>query len=258
MRQSFGLLLGASLLLSVPAHAAVITLNGSDFDVRYDDTLVGLFGQPTLSGNGRTIVFTPTGFSAQSTGTTGTVFRNDSVTFDLLPRAGKRVATVQVLEAGDYKVVKRSTSPLDPAVDVSGEIRLTNLFDGVSFVNGQLVKSAPLNVVCPTSSCATTPWTAAAILAAPLSWSDGSSPASPDLGAPIIRFFLEDLLTAESFAIGDSAFIQKKQVSNTITIDVDIDQVPVPLPAALPLLISALGGMVTVARRRSAESTPPA
>ncbi len=250
MRRAIPLAAVLALLTIGPAQAAIVTLSGTGFDVQYDDTLLGLFGTPTLSGNGQTIIFTPTQFSAFSLGAQGTVFKNDTVVFDLIPRGGNRVAQVTVLEAGDYKIVDRNATGIDPTVDVSGEIRLTNLFDGVSFAQSTLIKNAPLNVVCPNSSCAPTPWTAAATVFAPVSWSDGTSPSSPTIGAPTVRFLLEDLLTAESFVIGDSAFIQKKQASSTISINVDIDNIdPVPVPPALPLLGTALVAMLGLRRR---------
>lgn len=255
MKRLISLAIGAALMSAGTAQAALITLDGNGFDVVYDDQLLGLFGAPTLSGSGLTIIFTPTNFKAESTGTQGTIFQNQSVTFDLIPDATKRVSKVKTTERGDYKIVDAnpgSPTVQNPAVDVSGEIRLTNLWDGVSQEQSNLVKAAPLNVVCPDITCAPTQWAASASVTAPISWSDGLDlDVSPPTGAPTVRFFLQDFLTAQSFLSGDSAFIQKKLASSTITIDVDIDPIaPVPVPAALPLLASALGGLMTLGRRR--------
>ena len=40
-----------SLLVASPAHSAIQTITGSNFDLVYDDTKLGLFGAPSVAGN---------------------------------------------------------------------------------------------------------------------------------------------------------------------------------------------------------------
>jgi len=240
-----------SLASATTTQAALVTLDGDGFSVRYDDATIGAFGAPTLAGDRKTILFSPSRFEVHSSGTQGLVDGRAAIAFDIVPVAGKRLNWVNVIEAGDYRVVDRNPG-LDPspAVDVRGSVRLTNLYDGVSSVQKNLAKGSPLDTVCPDVSCAWSLWSAGARIWAPASWSNGTLGLSPPSGTTPLRFVLEDELIAESFAIGDSAVIQKKQASNTITIGVNLNTVvtPVPLPGTLALLLSALGGVV--ARRR--------
>ncbi len=67
----------------------------------------------------------------------------------LMPTNGRSPNWVNVIEAGDYEVVAPNNGPeRNPAVDVRGEIRLTNLLDDVGVVSKRLAKAAPLDVVC--------------------------------------------------------------------------------------------------------------
>ena len=48
-KQYLFILLG--LLIASPAHSAIQTITGSNFDLFYDKTKLGLFGAPSLAGN---------------------------------------------------------------------------------------------------------------------------------------------------------------------------------------------------------------
>lgn len=229
----------AALLQSLPAAAAIVTLDGNGFTAKYDDTQAGLslYGTPTLSGDGKTILFTPTTFSAQSSGTQGIVSTTGTVVFDIFADNGLKVTDTKVFEAGDYQVIRQNGANPAPAVNVFGEARVTNLFNGVATVVGSLVPTN-LGAVCLTLACTATDWTASSTIATPTGWNQTSGQ----------RFLLQNTLQAQSFNVGDSAFIQKKQSSTTIGITVDTT--PVPLPAALPLLLSSFGAIGAFTRRR--------
>lgn len=67
-------------------------------------------------------------FKAQSTGNVGTVFANSNVQFDIKTDTGLRLSDVSLVENGDYRLINRSGNlGLAPTVDVSGQLRLTNL-----------------------------------------------------------------------------------------------------------------------------------
>jgi len=238
-------------LASASTQAALVSLAGDGFSVLYDDATSGAFGAPTLAGDRKTILFSPNRFEVHSSGTQGLSTGRAAITFDIVPVAGKRLNWVNVIEAGDYRVVDRNPD-LDPSpgVDVRGTVQLTNLYDGVSSVQKNLAKASPLDTVCPDISCIWSSWSANARIWAPASWSNGTPGLSSPPGPTPLRFALEDELSAQSFALGDSAVIQKKQASNTITIGVNLNAVvtPVPLPGTLALLLPALGGLA--ARRR--------
>jgi hypothetical protein len=227
---------------TMTAQAAIVTLDGNGFIAKYDDTQSGLslYGTPTLSGDGKTILFTPTTFSALSSGTQGLVTTTGTVVFDIFADNGLKVSTLQVFEAGDYQVIRQNGANPAPAVNIFGEARITNLFNGTATAIGSLAPSN-LGVVCVTLACSATDWTASANVLTPAGWNQSSG----------TRFLLQNTLQAQSFAVGDSAFIQKKQSSTTIGITVDTT--PVPLPATLPLLLSGLGAMGAVGRRRRSK-----
>lgn len=236
------LILGTVLVAALyvgPASAAIVTLDGNGFIAKYDDAQPGLalYGTPTLSGDGKTILFTPTTFSALSSGTQGIVTTSGTVVFDMFADSGLKLSTLQVFEAGDYQVIRQNGANPAPAVNIFGEARLTNLFNGTATAIGSLTPTN-LGTVCLTLACTATDWTASANVVTPGGWNQSSG----------TRFLLQNTLQAQSFNAGDSAFIQKKQSSTTIGITVDTT--PVPLPAALPLMLSGLGAMGVFGRRR--------
>ena len=60
----------AAAIAALPAaQAATVTVTGERFDLVYDDSLVGLFGTPTLSGT--SLFFTPAAFKTQTLNGTG-------------------------------------------------------------------------------------------------------------------------------------------------------------------------------------------
>ena len=75
--------LAAVFALPCSAHAALVTLTGTDIQVTYDTVAdaaaLSLFGAPSLSGD--VLSFLPTTFTATSNNTTGNVLT--TATFDL-------------------------------------------------------------------------------------------------------------------------------------------------------------------------------
>ena len=91
----------ASAFCASGAIAATQTLNGTAFDISYDDAVVGLFGTPTLLGN--SLFFAPggsPGFSAQTDG--GLDVTNSTFSFTISANQGYTLNTFALLEEGDY------------------------------------------------------------------------------------------------------------------------------------------------------------
>ena len=49
--KKYFVLLAIGLLTSIQAFAAIQTITGTNFDLIYDDTKLGLFGAPSVAGN---------------------------------------------------------------------------------------------------------------------------------------------------------------------------------------------------------------
>jgi hypothetical protein len=107
----------AALVVSAgAAQAAQQTLAGTQFDVIYDDTKLGLFGTPTLAGN--VLFFTPNAFSAESTNGAELVTSNSTLSgLVLVAKPGFNFSSVALGEIGDYRLIGAGS-----AVDVSGRL----------------------------------------------------------------------------------------------------------------------------------------
>jgi hypothetical protein len=86
--------------VAVPAHAATQVLSGSHFDVIFDDSALGLFGAPSLSGD--TIYFSPTAFVAQSAIGSGRITLNQSVSLQLMLHGGRSIQSISLTEGGTF------------------------------------------------------------------------------------------------------------------------------------------------------------
>lgn len=220
---------------STPALAALVTLNGNGFDLTYDDATTGLFGAPSLSGDGRTIIFSPSLFVAESLDSQGTRTTNSTVHMTLRPDAGLSIGLLELTERGDYELIRsgEGNNP-GPSVSATGQLRALNLSSGGAEITDNLtITSGPFTTV-----------------GSNVDW-EGEASLDPSLfpqqfgpGA-LLRLTLENRLTARSFNLGDSAFIEKK--TGLVGIDVNV----IPLPGALALMLSALGVLLGLRTSRS-------
>jgi hypothetical protein len=224
------------------ASAAPVVLDGDGFSAIYDDAIVSLFGTPTLSGDGKTILFSPLSFKATASGTQGAVFANSNTQFDIILDNNQKLTGVSLIENGDYRLVNRDGDPA-PAVDVSGELRLTNLYTGTD-TNIVNFTAGTLSTVCTSlNGCGLTPWATTASIGAPDAWVD-------NLGNPVdVRVRLQNDLTAESYQVRDIAEIEKKHASQTVAITPHLDTV-VPVPGAVWLFGSAMAGFIGLRRKQ--------
>ncbi|CAD6877683.1 hypothetical protein [Methylomonas albis] len=235
---------GVISMLSGNASAALISLDGDGFTAIYDDTALGLFGTPTLSGDGKSVLFSPLNFKAQSTGNVGTVFANSNVQFDIKTDSGLSLSGVNLVENGDYRLINRSGSVgLAPAVDASGQLRLTNLWNGIDYIASGFSAGLLTNTCSTSSNCPLSVWSASATLSTPTVWGNAD-----------VRVRIQNDLTAESFIAGDSALIEKKQSTQSLVFTPFIEggTTAVPVPGAAWLFGSALVGLMGLRRKVSA------
>jgi hypothetical protein len=191
--------------ISAQAFAAIQTITGTNFDLVYDDTKLGLFGAPSVAGNN--IFFTPNNFKAESLNGAGIVTNNSTINgMQLVAKNGFRFGSIDLSEFGDYLM-----RDAESFVSVSGQLRA---FDGANFAatntSSSLIvsPSTPLNIVDGMNH----DWSATASI------TNTTAAKSGLVGwlnsANIVNITVENLLTAytEAGPGPEQAFIEKKAV----------------------------------------------
>ena len=226
--------LAAAALVGGPALAATQTLTGATFDVQYDDALLGLFGAPSLVGN--TIYFTPTNYKAESVNGQGFVTANSTINLKILPHLDEDLASVALLERGDY-----SLEGAGSFVRVTGQLRSFSIDNPLYEITSSITPSAPLNV----ADGSLHNWQATAALNyaadAQLAYSRG------------VNVTLENLLrayTSTSLAGPSLAFIEKKFTGGAVSLTVTT----VPEPGSFVLLGAGLLVLARTVNRRSVQA----
>ena len=194
-----------ALLIASPAQAAIQTITGTDFDLVYDDTKLGLFGAPGLSG--ANIFFTPNNFKAESLNGAGIVTSNSTVNgLQLVAKNGFQFGSITLTEFGDYLM-----RDADSFVSVSGQLRA---FDGANFIATNTASSlvvsssTPLNII----DGANHDWQASASITNATASKSGLTGWLSN--SKVVNVTVENLLTAYT-EIGpgpEQAFIEKKAV----------------------------------------------
>lgn len=227
------------------AQAALVTLSGTDFDLTYDTTKLGLFGAPTLAGN--SIFFTFNAFAAESLNGAGVVTQNSTVSgLVLKAKNGFEFGAFDLAEFGDYKLNGSGSS-----VQVSGQLRAFSIASAINTqtaANLSLAPGSSLNL----NDGLLHDWAALARIDA------NTQPQSvpPVFGVPTnviqarareVGLTIENQLTAftdpQSAGLRQ-AFIEKKFAGVQMTVS------PVPLPPSVALMAAGLAAGLWLVRRR--------
>ena len=236
MKKQFVLLV-FGLIVSSQASAAIQTITGTNFDLIYDDTKLGLFGAPSVAGNN--IFFTPNNFKSESLNGAGIVTSNSTINgMQLVAKNGFRFGSIDLTEFGDYLM-----RDAESFVSVSGQLRA---FDGANFAatntsSSLLVSpSTPLNIIDGMNH----DWLAIASI------TDSTAAKSGLVGwlssADIVNITVENLLTAytDPGPGPEQAFIEKKAIGVGLLVS------PVPEPSMWSLLSAGLFLLGMIASRR--------
>ncbi len=212
------------LFTALPAQAAVVTLSGSTVDYTFNDSLLGLFGTPSITGN--TLYFTPTTFSAQSSNGMGFTLTNSTLNIQVSAKPGYVFNGVGLKEHGDYLLLGGKTH-----VYVTGQLRVFSQSHPLAYLTDSITPTSPMNIKgYPTHN-----WNAVAginLTEYPSYFSN-----SP------INVTIENLLTANTLKDGTLAFIEKKFVG--------LDVVTAPVPEVNDWLLMLVGlGLVGLQMRR--------
>jgi hypothetical protein len=130
------------LLISSPALSATVTKVGTNFDVVYDDTKLGLFGGLDLVGDN--LFFTPNNFKAESYNGTGlNVTSSTANDIRLIAKGDFKFGSIGLQEFGDYFLLGGGQ------VSLGGQLRAfdpTKPFATQSSANIFVSSTTPLNL----------------------------------------------------------------------------------------------------------------
>ncbi len=107
-----GLLAGLS---HTPANASLVTVSGTNVDFIYDDSLLGLYGTPTISGDN--LFFSPTQFRSSSLNGAGMSSTSATTYIDIHAHDGYSFGSLALTEIGDYKLLGQNSF-----VNIGGEM----------------------------------------------------------------------------------------------------------------------------------------
>lgn len=231
------------------SHAALVTVIGTNFDLTYDTTKLGLFSAPTLVGD--SLFFTFNNFAAQSLNGAGAVALNSTISGLLLTaKNGFQFGAFNLAEFGDYRL-----NGTNSAVEVTGQLRA---FDTANSILTQTTDNLLVNPLTPLTlnDNQLHDWNATARIDS----STAPVPVPPLFGvaqnviqarAKEVGMTIENQLTAYTDPAGSglrNAFIEKKFAGVQMTVTA------VPLPPSLPLMAAGLSVMVFLLRRRRADA----
>lgn len=213
--------------ISGAAYSASVTLAGTNVDFKFDDTLLGLFGPASVSGN--SLYFTPVDFDAKSSNGAGYAFTNDTMNIKMTVHPGWSFSSIGLTERGDYLLLGSGTT-----AEVAGQIRVFDIASPLIELTDSIEATSPLNLPgVPTHN-----WTANA--AVDLSaWNS----------AQTVNVTVENLLLASSSGASSVAFVEKKFLGLT---PIFTAVTPVPEAETYAMMLAGLGLVGWAARRRRA------
>lgn len=212
-----------SVAISASASAATISLNGEGFSVSWDDSVASLFGSPTLVGNNLT--FNPTAFSVSSvTNAWSTLVGTFNMTVSAW--SGYQLDSVGFVDGGSYALLGAGART---AVG-------TSLFVSPN-------DSAGLAAFSESSGASGT-----GIGYGSWALGEGESPEITGLAAQSANVGLSAFLAANG---GGADNFASASVSTAKLSFSAIPVAPVPEPEAYLMLLTGLGMVGLIARRRS-------
>ena len=214
-------------IAAAPASAAIQTVNGSFFDISYDDTLAGLFGTPTIVGN--TIQWFPSGSPGFSAYSAGDGIQKANSTFGLTitvkPDTAYKITGFDLRESGDYSYFGSGTV----GVGLAGQLRVT--------------PQDPFSSTMISNITSTSPFTPNPVLDfSTKNWNATASVSTAEITKANVS--IENLLFAYTppGSFPTQAFIEKKEAFLHVTV--------VPEAQTYMMLLAGLGLIGTIAHRR--------
>ena len=208
------------IAFSGASNATLITANGSNVSFTYDDSLLGLYGVPSVSGN--SLIFAPTNFSASSTVSSPYDFINSSVIVTINSLSSP-INKVSLLELGNYTKIGGSAE-----VAATGTLIMTDLTNTLTSVS---------NIIPTAASFVTT--------AFPNPVGNWDAKANGDLlNSFSVLASINNILGTQKMQASDYALINKLSVSLTATVSA------VPLPQAVWLFGIGLMGLLSLSKRK--------
>jgi len=205
------------------SNADLITTNGNEVSFTYDDSLVGLLGTPTVSGD--TLSFLPSNFSASREGVTGTVYTNSSFKVTITSLYGSTISNIALTELGDYTKEGPTAN-----VIAKGTLTANDLTNGIASISK--IKAATVPFPQTSFDGDTGTWQANANATFSNSYS--------------VEALIHNTLGARSGSVDDIASINKTSVLLTAT-----TVSAVPLPQAVWLFGAGLLGLLNVSKRKN-------
>jgi len=222
--------------VAVPSDAATQVLSGSHFDLAFDDSMLGLFGTPSLSGD--TIIFSPTTFVAQSVIGSGRVTLNQSVSLQLLLHAGQTIQSISLTESGSFRLAGNQSD-----VYADGELRGFGL---ATPANALVSAITPDTQFGPNADGSPQVWNGAAAL--------GFTGSGINQSAGV-GITLQNVLTARTTTTDPNplqvAMVQLSPAGNAIALSVTM----VPEPETWAMLLAGLGVLAAARRRLNTASS---
>lgn len=205
-------------LLSGSVLAATVTLNGDTVDYTFDDTLLGLFGPASMSGD--TLYFTPVEFQAESLNGDGYALTNSTMNIQVSARDGWAFSDISLQERGDYMLLGGASS-----AEVGGQMRVYDSDSVLSDVTASIQTTEPLDH----TGLPTTNWEAGAVVDLS-AWTDTKE----------VNVTVQNLLMASTNGASSLAFVDKKFVGLTPTLSA-IPISPVPEAHTYGMMLAGLG-----------------
>lgn len=213
------------------AFAASVTLTGNTVDYTFDDTMLGLFGPATLSGD--ILSFTPVDFQAQSLNGDGFALTNSTMNIQVTAHDGWSFSTIGLAEKGGYMLLGSGST-----ASVGGQMRVHDVAAPLTDVTASIQSPVALDQ----SGMTITNWTAGA-----------STDLSAWTGARSVNVTVQNLLLASTDAASSLAFVDKKFVGLTPTMAA---AVPVPEVQTSAMMLAGLGLVGWRIRRRCVVPHP--